>query len=67
MPESTTDKTVDPDTPIYGAAAISKIVNLTPRQTVYCLELGHLPATKVGARWATTPRRLLNFINGKSE
>jgi hypothetical protein len=57
---------LDPDKPIYGAEAIAKVVNLTPRQAFYQLENGHLPATKLGARWASTPRRLLAHFNGES-
>jgi hypothetical protein len=57
----------DLDTPIFGVDAISRALNLSKRQTYHALEQGHLPAGKLGRRWFTTRRRLLNFLNGEAK
>jgi hypothetical protein len=56
-----TDSSYDPtlDLPVWGAAAISEIINRSRRQTFYMLERGLLDADKYGNRWCSTPRRLL--------
>lgn len=51
------------DAPVWGAANIGKVLNLTPRQAFYALERGLVDADKVGARWQSTIRRLL--FNGE--
>lgn len=53
---------LDPqDRPIYGAAAIGRVIGLNPRQAYHALENGYLAtvADKFGGRWRSTPRRLL--------
>jgi len=39
---------------IWGAEAIGKEINRTPRQTWHLLEKGHLPARKIGGLWAAS-------------
>ena len=55
----------DDDAPIWGAAAIAKEANVTLRAAYHGLIAGHLPATKVGAKWCTTRRRLRSIFAGK--
>ncbi len=43
---------------IWGATAIAREINVTPRQAFYMLESGHLPARKVGARWCASRQAL---------
>jgi hypothetical protein len=50
------------DTPVWGAAAIGRVIGRSERQTFHLLERGHLDASKVGGLWVSTPRRLLNGI-----
>jgi hypothetical protein len=52
------------DEPIYGAEEIGRVVKMTERQAFHALESGYLPATKVGRKWASTPRRLLAHFSG---
>jgi hypothetical protein len=56
----------DLDTPVWGAPAIARILNLVDehdepdlRRTYYVLEKGYIDATKIGAAWCSTRRRLL--------
>jgi hypothetical protein len=49
----------DWDRPIYGAAAIGAVVNLTERQAYHALERGLLDGDKFGRKWRSTKRRLL--------
>jgi hypothetical protein len=58
MPQSSQLEADDLDRPIWGAAAIGAEANLTPRQAFHALERGHLPGTKIGAKWMSTKRRL---------
>jgi hypothetical protein len=44
---------------IWGAAAIGAVIGRTARQTFHLLESGHLPAKKVGGRWASRRADLL--------
>jgi hypothetical protein len=37
---------------IWGAKEIGAAVNLTARQAFHLLESGHLPAKKIGGKWA---------------
>ncbi len=53
------------DRPIWGVAAIAAAANLTERQAYWALEQGHLPASKLGRRWFTTPRRLRALFAGE--
>jgi hypothetical protein len=54
----------DLDIPIWGVKAIAAASNLTLRQTYHALERGYLPASKVGRKWFTTPRRLRALFAG---
>jgi hypothetical protein len=56
----------DLDRPIWGVAAIAAASNLTERQTYWALERGHIPASKIGRKWFTTPRRLRALFTGES-
>jgi hypothetical protein len=53
------------DVPIWGVKAIAAASNLTLRQAYHALERGYLPASKVGRRYFTTPRRLQAFFAGE--
>jgi hypothetical protein len=57
--------TSDPDRPIWGVEAIAAASNLTLRQAYHALERGYLPASKVGRKWFTTPRRLRALFAGE--
>ncbi len=57
-PERRPADTDDFDRPIWGAKAIGEVANLTERQAFHALERGHLPGTKIGAKWTSTKRRL---------
>ena len=50
--------TSDLDRPLWGVEAIAAASNLTVRQTYHALERGYLPASKIGRKSFTTPRRL---------
>jgi hypothetical protein len=57
----------DIDTPIYGVDAIARATGRTKSQTYYALEKGHLPASKLGKIWFSTPRRIRAFLNGEAK
>jgi hypothetical protein len=48
---------------IWGAEAIAKIINRTPRQTFALLDAGLLPAKKIGGRWMATRENLIAFLS----
>jgi hypothetical protein len=52
----------DPDVPVWGAAAIGRVIGRSERQAYHLLERRLLDATKIGAQWVSTPRRLLTGI-----
>jgi hypothetical protein len=52
----------DPDAPVWGAAAIGRVIGRSERQTFHLLEKRLIDATEVGALWVSTPRRLLSGI-----
>jgi hypothetical protein len=54
----------DLDLPLWGAAAIAAVLNTTQRKAFYLLENKFVDATKVGAQWCSTKRRLLRSIAG---
>jgi hypothetical protein len=64
----------DLDTPVHGAIAIARVLNLRnrkgeldPRPVYYGVEKGHIDATKFGKRGlVSTRRRLLAPITAKS-
>lgn len=52
------------DRPIWGAKNIGREIDKTERATFHLLSRGELPATKVGASWVTTRRRLRERFAG---
>lgn len=53
---------------VWGAVAISKIINRGERQTWYLLEKGYIPTAKrVGTQWVASKRALLRFLLSESE
>ena len=48
----------DLDTPLLGARAIGEAMNLSEREAFWLLERKHIPAVKLGRKWATTRRQL---------
>jgi hypothetical protein len=57
--------TSDLDRPIWGVQAIAAASNMTIRQTYHALERGYIPASKIGRKWFTTPRRLHALFAGE--
>ena len=51
------------DTPVWGAAAIGRVIGRSERQAYHLLERTLLDASKVGSLWVSTPRRLLRGIS----
>jgi hypothetical protein len=49
---------------IWGAEAIGEVIRRRPRQTVYMLEKGPLPAKKVGRLWVATRSSLERHFYG---
>ncbi len=62
MAKDASRDTNDLDRPVWGARAIGAVANRNPRQTWYLLETGKVDATKVGATWTSTPRRILRSL-----
>jgi hypothetical protein len=63
----------DLDRPVWGAAEIGRIANVTKpdgtvdlRRTYYLLENKLLDADKFGRRYASTPRRILRRFAGEA-
>jgi hypothetical protein len=56
---NTNDTADDLDEPIWGAQAIGEVIKRNRRTTFYLLQTGKIDATKVGALYVSTPRRLL--------
>jgi hypothetical protein len=52
--------------PIWGAAAIGRVIGRNPRQTFFLLESGLLPAKKIGARWVASKRKLLATLTDEA-
>ena len=53
------------DAPAWGAVAIGKIINRTPRQTFHLLSTGAIKsAQKKGGQWVATPSRLRAEFGG---
>jgi len=57
----------DLDTPIYGVTPIAAALGLTKSKTYYALSQGHIPATKLGKIWVTTPRRIRDWLNSDAK
>jgi hypothetical protein len=53
----------NPD-PVWGAAAIGRVIGRNQRLTFSLLERGLLPARKVGGRWVASKRKLLATVTG---
>ena len=52
---------------LWGAEAIGRVINRTPRQTFHLLENNLLPfAKKVGGKWACSRRALLDHFGTAS-
>jgi hypothetical protein len=49
---------------VWGAAAIGRVINRSPRQAVYLLEKGELPAKKIGGRWCGSRAKLISGVAG---
>ena len=47
------------DAPVWGAKAIAVIINQTPRQVYRLLEKRLIDADRLGRKWRSTRRRLL--------
>jgi hypothetical protein len=43
---------------IWGCAEIAAFIKRTNRQTLYMLEMGFIPARKVGGKWCASKRAL---------
>ena len=52
------------DKPVWGGAAISRLINRSERATYHLFEKGDLDADKVGGRLVSTLRRLLRQFGG---
>ena len=52
---------------VWGAAAIGRVINRTPRQTFWLLETGAIPAKKSNNLWSASPARLLAHCAGETE
>jgi hypothetical protein len=52
--------------PLWGAAAIGREINRTPRQTHHLLSKGHIKsARQVGGRWTAIPSSLRREFGGE--
>lgn len=51
-----------PDRPVWGAEAIGRVIDRTEGQAFHILNARLVDADKVGGRWVSTPRRLLNSL-----
>ena len=40
---------------VWGAAAIGRVINRSPRQTFWLLETGEIPARKINNLWSASP------------
>jgi hypothetical protein len=56
----------DLDRPVWGVAAIAKIIGRNPRQAHYLLMRGLIDADQKGKLWVSTRRRLLAQFVGKA-
>jgi hypothetical protein len=50
------------DEVVWGAKAIGEVVNRSPRQVIYLLENGTLPAKKIRDQWVSTRQKLLQAV-----
>ena len=49
---------------LRGAKSIGAYIGLNPRQAVYLLEKGDIPAKKMGGRWISTKNKLRRLVEG---
>lgn len=47
---------------VWEAAGIGEVIGRTPRQVVHMLNMGLLPAKKVGGRWVASRKKLIAFL-----
>jgi excisionase family DNA binding protein len=47
---------------LWGAREIARELGVSPRQAIYLLENGKLPAMKLGNRWVIARARLREFF-----
>jgi len=52
----------DIETPIWGAAAIGRIIGRSERTVFHMLETGLLPARRVGRRWVASREKLIAYL-----
>lgn len=52
---------------VWGAAAIGRVINRSPRQTFWLLETGAIPARKINNLWSASPAALLAHCAGEPE
>jgi hypothetical protein len=50
---------------LWGASQIARVVQLSEPATSRLLRLGHIPATKLGARWVASTSRLERVLTGE--
>ena len=50
---------------VWGAEGIGSVINRSARDTFHLLKRGHLPAKKIGGRWAASRRKLLAHFAGE--
>ena len=47
---------------LWGANAIAECLGVSKRQVFYQLEMGYLPARRIGARWVVSRAALDEFM-----
>lgn len=52
---------------VWGAKAIGAVINKSTRATFHLLELGQLPAKKVGSQWVASAHRLRSLAEEISQ
>lgn len=60
------DKVDKLDEPIWGVSNFAKVINRTERQTYNMIATGKLPARKIGERYVSTRRKLLDAVVGEA-
>ena len=57
-----------PSQPVWGAAAIGRVINRSEQQTHYLLRQGFIrSAKKVGAHWCASPEALLREFGAATQ
>lgn len=57
----------DLDRPIWGAESFGRVIGRSESEVFHLLRRRLLNASKIGGRWASTPRRLLNSLQEGDE